>query len=307
MDLVFLGTPSFAEPALKKLLESDHRVVAVVTQPDKPVGRGQKITPPPVKVLAEKYHVPVYQPTNLKKDPSLLESLQELSPDLMITAAYGQILNQKVLDIPKIGVWNIHASLLPRWRGAAPINWAILSGDPVTGITIMQTELGLDTGAILSKAELQINPDTNAPNLTHQLAKLGADLLLQTIGDFISGKIVPVSQDDSLATHAPKLVREMGLVDFGAERAITIDRKIRALLPWPSAYFHDQDQIIKIFQAEPKDSQARDRESGSYIGLEGEGVLVQCNPGILKLITVQPPNKAKMKAAEWYRNSIMRT
>jgi methionyl-tRNA formyltransferase len=243
---VFMGSPEFALPALRRLA-AEYQVVGVVTQPDRPAGRGRVLTPPPVKILAQELNMPVIQPRRLS-EPEALQKLHHWAPDLIVVAAFGQILRPVVLDLPKYGCINVHASLLPRWRGAAPIQAAILNGDEYTGITIMRMDPGIDTGPTLRQKSLPISHYDTAGTLSEKLSQLGADLLIDTIPAYLSGRIVLQAQDDSLASYAPMIKKEDGLLDFSLP-AIALDRKIRAFNPWPGAFNYWNDQVLKIHYA----------------------------------------------------------
>ena len=296
MRIIFLGTPDFAIPSLEALFNNNFEIPLIITQPDKPAGRGHKIIACPVKQFALKNNIAVCQPEKLKNDFELIEKLKSLQPDLMITAAFGQIISEEIIKIPKLGIWNVHASLLPRWRGAAPINWAILAGDDQTGITIMQTEKGLDTGPILSQASLEILKTDTAKSLTSKLSKLGAELLLKTIHK----RPQAVAQDNLLATQASKLTKELGCINWQNMTAEEIYRKVKALNPWPSVVFKNTNQeTIKILEADLIDSE---KEFDKAHLLESNSkFLIACKKGILEIKMVQPPNKAKMKAVDWLR------
>jgi methionyl-tRNA formyltransferase len=242
-DVVFMGTPDFAVPALKRLIEN-HRVIGVVTQPDRPAGRGRQVQVSPVKKVALEVSIPVFQPEKIRR-PEAIEILREWTPDLYIVAAFGQILPQAVLDIPPHGSVNIHASLLPRWRGAAPIQAVIRAGDRETGITIMKMDAGLDTGPILSQRAIPIAPDETGQSLHDKLAQLGADLLIETLPGFLDGSIQPQPQDDARATLAPRIQKEEGRIDW-TQTAAQIERTVRAFYPWPGTFAFWNDQLLKI-------------------------------------------------------------
>lgn len=244
--IVFMGSPAFALPALRRLAEQ-YPIVGVVTQPDRPAGRGQLLTPPPVKELAISLGIPVIQPNRLR-DPAAMESLAGWKPDLIVVAAFGQILRQNVLDMPAYGCINVHASLLPRWRGAAPIQAAILHGDPETGVTMMKMDAGVDSGPLLAQKAIPINPDDTAESLSARLAEVGADLLVETLPGYLEGKIVPQPQDESQATRAPLIKKEDGLLDFNRP-ALELERKVRAFNPWPGSFFIWQGAPFKVLRA----------------------------------------------------------
>jgi methionyl-tRNA formyltransferase len=231
--LVFMGSPDFSVPALRALA-ANYSIVGVVTQPDRPSGRGMRLTPPPVKIVAEELHIPVIQPQKLR-EPGAVQQLKDWNPDLIVVAAFGQILRREVLELPQYGCINVHASLLPRHRGAAPIQAAILAGDAETGITIMKMDPGLDTGPLLSQRAIPIGAEDTGGSMFEKLAQLGGELLLETIPDYISGKITPQPQPETGSTYAPMLKKEDGLLDF-TRPAAELERKIRAFHPWPGAF-----------------------------------------------------------------------
>jgi methionyl-tRNA formyltransferase len=244
--IVFMGSPDFALSTLQALHEN-YPVVGVVTQPDRAAGRGRELKPPPVKKLALELGIPVIQPEKLR-EPEAMEQLHSWSPDVIVVAAFGQILKQDVLDLPEFGCINVHASLLPRWRGAAPINAAILHGDEETGITIMKMDAGLDTGPILSQRSVRIKPDETAGSLFKTLSQLGADLLLKTLPGYISGEIVPHPQPEGGATYAGMMKKQEGELDF-SQPAAELERKVRAFNPWPGTYFDWDGGRLKVHKA----------------------------------------------------------
>lgn len=246
VNVVFMGSPEFAVPILRRLVEK-YQVVGVITQPDRPAGRGRVLTPPPIKALAVELGLPFIQPFRLK-EPEALAQLQLWAPDLIVVAAFGQILRLEVLDIPRFGCINVHASLLPRWRGAAPIQAAIINGDEQTGVTIMRMDTGIDTGPTLGNRAVQINPDDTAGSLAVKLSNLSADLLMETLPLYLRGSLQPLPQADTLATYAPMIKKEQGLLDFSSP-ASELERKIRAYNPWPGAFTYWKDQVLKIHRA----------------------------------------------------------
>ncbi len=300
--VVFMGTPQFAIPTLQGLIDQ-YQVVGVVTQPDRPGGRGRKLQPSPVKTLAQKYGLPVLQPSSLR-DPEALAALQTLQPDVIVVAAFGQILRPQVLDLPPAGCINVHASLLPRWRGAAPVAAAILAGDDTTGVTLMKMDVGLDTGPILSQCSRAIAPDDTQGSLAGQLARLGADLLSDTLPDWLAGKIKPQPQDDALATHAPQIKKEQGRINWG-DPADDIARQVRAFHPWPGAFTHWQNTPLKIVHAVAAEGPAGMEPSGppgTVIAGPG-GPMVVTGRGWLRLLEVQPPGKRPMPADAFARGA----
>jgi methionyl-tRNA formyltransferase len=245
--IVFMGTPDFAVPALRALIAA-HDVIGVVTQPDRPAGRSRQIQISPVKAAALEHGIPVFQPEKLRR-PEAVDTLRQWQADLYVVAAFGQILPQSVLDIPAHGAINIHASLLPRWRGAAPIQAAIRAGDAETGITIMKMDAGLDTGPILSQRALSIAPDETGQSLHDKLARLGGELLIETLPAYLNGAIQPQPQEDSLATFAPRIEKDEGRINW-AEPAIAIERTVRAFTPWPGTFTTWKGRLLKILAAE---------------------------------------------------------
>jgi methionyl-tRNA formyltransferase len=243
---VFMGSPEFALPVLRKLA-AQYPVVGVVTQPDRPAGRGRILTPPPIKILSEELDLPTIQPSKVSQ-LEVLQQLMDWSPELIVVAAFGQILRPMVLDLPKYGSINVHASLLPRWRGAAPIQAAILNGDAETGITIMQMDPGIDTGSTLSQRAVQISAEATAGTLSIKLAEIGADLLLETLPAYLSGELIPRPQEDAEATYAPMIKKEDGLLDF-SKPAIDLERMVRAFQPWPGVFTYWHNQILKVIRA----------------------------------------------------------
>ncbi len=285
-----MGSPEFAVPSLRLLAEK-YPVVGVVTQPDRPAGRGRVLTPPPIKLLAEELNLPVIQPERLRR-PEAMQALRDWAPELIVVAAFGQILRPDVLDLPHYGCINVHGSLLPRWRGAAPIHAALLHGDQQTGITIMRMDPGVDTGPMLSQGSLPILADDTSGSLIPRMAELGARLLLETLPGYLSGEIKPQPQDESLATYAPMLKKEDGLLDF-SRPAQELANKVRAFNPWPGASMLWQGEPLKI-------QRAAARQAGTAGVSPGEACISQGLPavgttdGLLVLIEVQPAGKKSM-------------
>jgi len=288
--IVFMGSPEFALPVLK-VLTINYNVVGVVTQPDRPSGRGRNLKAPPVKDLALESGLHVIQPPQLRQ-PEVMERLNIWDPDLIVVAAFGQILPPLVLDLPKFGSINVHASLLPRWRGAAPIHAAILHGDDQTGITIMKMDPGLDTGPILSQQTIIISSNDTSGSLSPRLAELGADLLIKTIPEYLAGEIKPKPQDDTLATYAPLIKKSDAELNFN-DPAVSLERRIRAFNPWPGAFIKWQGNIMKIHRA---------RTVRGYLVEPGETTIFEGLPaigtidGLLVLEEVQPAGKRAMPA-----------
>lgn len=308
--IVFMGTPQFAVPALRWLVEeyslsaSGGQVVGVVTQPDRPSGRGRKPQPSPVKVLAHKHGLPVLEPTSLRAtDPQA--QLQAWQPDGIIVAAFGQILPPAVLELPPFGCLNVHASLLPRWRGAAPVAAAILAGDDTTGVTIMKMDAGLDTGPILSQRSLAIAPDDTRGSLTARLAQLGAELLRDTLPDWFAGNLKPRPQEETLVTYAPQIKKEQGRIDW-SKPADVIARQVRAFHPWPGVFTQWEDKTLKILSAAAVESWRGEESSGLLPGsvfLSAEGPIVVTGRGGLQLFEVQLAGKRPMTADAFARGA----
>jgi methionyl-tRNA formyltransferase len=283
-----MGSPDFALTTLRSLA-NHYQVVGVVTQPDRASGRGRELKAPPVKLLAQELNIPVMQPQKLR-ELEAMQQLQTWNPDLIVVAAFGQILRKDVLDMPKYGCINIHASLLPRWRGAAPINAAVLAGDEETGVTIMKMDVGLDTGPMLAMKKIRIKPDDTAVSLFEALSMLGADLLIETLPAYMEGKLTPQPQPEEGATYAPMLKKEDGRLDF-TQPAVELERRIRAMTPWPGAWFEWNGNVLKVGKGVV--SEAKGKEVGSRLIVEGRPA-VQCADGVLTLEEVQPPGKKMM-------------
>lgn len=295
LKLIFAGTPDFAARHLAALLSSDHEVVAVYTQPDKPAGRGQKLTASPVKELALAHDLPIYQPASLRNEEAQAE-LAALGADLMVVVAYGLILPKAVLDTPRLGCLNVHGSLLPRWRGAAPIQRAIWAGDAETGVTIMQMDVGLDTGAMIRKVSCPIASDETSASLYDKLAELGPQALVDTLDAMAAGDTAAEVQDDALANYAQKLSKEEARIDWSME-AIAIERCIRAFNPWPISWFEVAEQTIKVWQAEVIDSD-HGQPAGTLLKADKQGIDVATGKGVLRLLTLQPPGKKAMSVPD---------
>ncbi|WP_029306209.1 methionyl-tRNA formyltransferase, partial [Aeromonas dhakensis] len=295
LKLIFSGTPDFAARHLAALLSSDHEVVAVYTQPDKPAGRGQKLTASPVKELALAHDLPVYQPASLRKEEAQAE-LAALGADLMVVVAYGLILPKAVLDTPRLGCINVHGSLLPRWRGAAPIQRSIWAGDAETGVTIMQMDVGLDTGAMIRKMSCPIAADETSASLYDKLAELGPQALVDTIDAMAAGDTAAEAQDDALANYAEKLSKEEARIDWSMDAA-AIERCIRAFNPWPISWFEVADQTVKVWQAEVI-TQDHGQRAGTLLKADKQGIDVATGKGVLRLLTLQPPGKKAMSVTD---------
>ncbi len=296
LNIIFAGTPDFSVPPLAALLESEHTVVAVYTQPDRPAGRGRKLTVSPVKQLAQEQSIPVYQPKNFK-DESDLSQLEGLEADLMVVVAYGLLLPQRVLDAPRLGCINIHASLLPRWRGAAPIQRSILAGDGETGITIMEMEAGLDTGPMLLKKSCPIGSEDTAGSLHDRLSPLGAEALLEALPGIADKSLKPEIQNDDLATYASKLEKSEAVIDW-TRSADELSRQVRAFNPWPVAQTEFEGKVLRIWDAVTMD--AGDRGPPGKVLFCGKGGIdVATGEGVLRIKTLQLPGKRAMCAADF--------
>jgi len=295
LRVLFAGTPDFAAAHLQALIDApDISVIGVYSQPDRPAGRGKKLTASPVKKLAVEYQLPVFQPQSLK-DPEQQRILSELQADIMVVVAYGLILPQAVLDAPRLGCINVHASILPRWRGAAPIQRAIEAGDSETGVTIMQMDAGLDTGAMLSVSRCEIDSSETSASLHQKLEQLGAPALLHTLAALSNSLAVAVEQDDQLSCYAAKITKQEALVDW-SQPAQLLDRQIRAFNPFPAAYTTLGELRIKIWQAEP--TKATGLTPGQIISTDNAGLLVSCGEQSLLLTEIQLPGKSRMAVSE---------
>lgn len=303
MDIVFMGTPDFAVPCLRALVESGENVKAVFTQPDKPKGRGYKLTPPPVKEYSVSQNIPVYQPVSMKKGEeadNAYELLKELAPDLIVVVAYGQILPKRILDIPKTYCINIHASLLPRYRGAGPIQWCILDGEKVTGVTSMIMAEGLDTGDMLIKDSLEIGENETADELHDRLSELGAKVLLDTVKAIKSGDVHPEKQDDSLSNYAPRLTKELCPIDF-TKTAKEIHDQIRGLSSWPCAVANVAGRKLKIYRSE-LDGIHHGGSAGEIC--DRDKFTVVCGDGFgITFTEVQAEGGKRMKTADYLRGN----
>ena len=296
MKAVFMGTPDFAVPTLQKMVDMGIEITAVVTQPDKAKGRGKKVIYSPVKECALAHDLPVYQPVRIKKDPEFIQTLRDMQPDVIVVVAFGQILPKEILDIPRLGCVNVHASLLPKFRGAAPIQWSIIDGEEVTGVTTMLMDVGLDTGDMLLKTEIPVDPKETGGSLHDKLAAVGGELLEKTLIGLEAGTIVPEKQDDSQAgEYARMLDKELGHIDFN-QPAVVIERLIRGLNPWPSAYTYIDGKTLKIWEAE-----VLDRNYGCEYGEVAEVtrncLIIQTGVGALSVKSVQLQGKKRMDIA----------
>jgi methionyl-tRNA formyltransferase len=296
LRIVFAGTPAFAVPALEALHAAGHELAAVYTQPDRPAGRGQALTASPVKQHARELGLALEQPATLKA-PDAVERLRAFDADLMVVVAYGLILPQVVLDVPRLGCWNIHASLLPRWRGAAPIQRAILAGDNVTGVTIMQMEAGLDTGPMLLVRETPIGPRELAGELHDRLSRMGAEAIVAAIDEWQAGRIAPLPQPAAGVTYAAKLTKAEARIDW-SQPAVAIDRQVRAFNPWPVAETTWAGRQMRIWQCEPEASGAH-AVPGTVLESSGGRIVVATGDGALRLLQVQVAGRRAMSADEF--------
>ncbi|BBE75441.1 MULTISPECIES: methionyl-tRNA formyltransferase [Phytobacter] len=295
LRIIFAGTPDFAARHLDALLSSEHQIVGVFTQPDRPAGRGKKLMPSPVKVLAEEKGIPVFQPVSLRPQENQ-QIVADLQADVMVVVAYGLILPKAVLEMPRLGCLNVHGSLLPRWRGAAPIQRSLWAGDTETGVTIMQMDVGLDTGDMLYKLSCPITAEDTSATLYDKLAQLGPQGLLATLTQIATGTATPEIQDETQVTYAEKLSKEEALLDWSLP-AEQLERCIRAFNPWPMSYFVIEDQPVKVWKASVINSQAK-AEPGTIIEANKQGIQVATAEGILNLESLQPAGKKAMNAQD---------
>ncbi|AYM93083.1 methionyl-tRNA formyltransferase [Serratia sp. 3ACOL1] len=295
LRIIFAGTPDFAARHLDALLSSGHQVVGVFTQPDRPAGRGNKLTPSPVKVLAEQHQIPIFQPKSLRPQENQ-HLVADLNADVMVVVAYGLILPKAVLDMPRLGCINVHGSLLPRWRGAAPIQRALWAGDSETGVTIMQMDVGLDTGDMMHKIACSIESTDTSASLYNKLAELGPQGLLITLQQLAAGTVQREVQDEALVTYAEKLSKEEARLDWSLS-AEQLERCIRAFNPWPISYFTIDDQPVKVWQATVL-AETANTEPGTIVHADKHGIQVATAQGILNLTQLQPAGKKPMSAQD---------
>lgn len=309
MRIIFLGTAAFAVPTLEKLLSWDKgKVVAVVTQPDRPVGRHQQLEVCPIKKTALQAAIPILQPEKLSASPQTIENLRTLNPDICVLVAYGQILKSETLTLTPMGIINLHASLLPKYRGAAPINWAIINGDTVTGVTTMKVAEGMDTGDMLLKREIPIGLNDTASELAKTLSHVGAQLVIETLEGILAGSITPQPQDNAQATLAPRLTSEVGNIDW-SNGPLQVHNLVRGLIPWPGAYSYFDDTRVKILSTALPDGNLDlsgrtipARWAAGLLFTAGGRCFVNCNPDnmdLLELLEVQPQNRPRMSAHSW--------
>ena len=304
MRIVFMGTPEFAVPSLEALLKSDDRVVGIVTQPDRPRGRGQRLSPSPVKVIAQRENISLLQPTKMK-DPSFMAELSGWKPDVIAVAAFGRILPPAILSLPSRGCINVHGSLLPKYRGAGPIQWALINGETETGITTMLMDEGMDTGAMLLQATMAIGPDDTAGSLSSRLADLGGRLLVETLAQLKAGTLTPRPQDHGQATLAPLLKKEDGAVNWMMS-ATSIANRIRGLTPWPGAYTFLKTERLTISRSVSLD-EATTLAPGQIIALTKDAIHVATGKGVLAIRELQPANGRRMPAAQYLAGHPLQT
>lgn len=301
-SVIFMGTPEFAIPSLEALVGAQTQILLVVTQPDRARGRGRKVSPPPVKQLALEYGLPVYQPERIK-DPEVAVRLRALAPECLVVAAYGQLLPPEILRIPTLAAVNVHASLLPKYRGPAPIPWALINGEKVTGVTTMLMEPGMDTGDILLSREVTIHPDDTAGTLHQRLAKVGAGLLVETLRGLMAGTIEPRVQDHSQATYAPMLAAEDGKVDWRRE-AERICRHIRGMEPWPGAFTYWRGRRLKLFGCRVLPGSGG-KPPGTVVAVEPEGLQVAAGEGILLIESLQLEARRRLSVPDFVRGHFL--
>ena len=303
MKVIFMGTPDFAVPTLE-LLEKEHEVSLVITQPDRPKGRGKQMTPPPVKAKALELGIEVYQPESINTEESI-SKIKEISPDIIVVVAYGQVLNEEILNLPKYKCVNVHASLLPKYRGAAPLNWVIINGEEKSGITIMEMNKGLDTGDMISKREIAIDDDMTAGELHDELMHVGAELLIDTLKDIENGTATKEVQDDSMSSYAHMMDKSLGKIDWN-KSALDIKNLVRGTQPWPGAYFEYENKIVKVFETDICD-EMKETENGKVVKVNEEGIFVSVKDGYIILKKIQVPGKRSMTIEEFLRGNEFKT
>jgi methionyl-tRNA formyltransferase len=305
LRLAFFGSPAYALPSLDRLVR-EHEVALVVTQPDAPAGRGMAVRPPAVAARARELGLALAQPARIRRDDDFLRRFAELAPDVAVTVAYGQILPQRLLDVPRHGFLNAHASLLPAWRGAAPVQWSLIHGDRTTGVTVMQTEAGLDTGPIRHVVRTDIAPDETAAELFARLAELSAEALSEALQALAAGRLPSRPQDDAAATVAPLLRKEDGDVRWEDPAGRVVDRW-RGVVVWPGSRFHHAGRALRADRMELADAEARRGAPGEVVALGEDGIEVACGRGSVRLLRVTPTGKASMAAADWARGAHLET
>ena len=300
MKIIFMGTPDFAAASLEALIASRHEIQAVVTQPDKPKGRKGELTPSPVKVIAKREGIKVYQPLKVR-DEDFVETLRAYNPDVMVVVAFGQIIPLSILKMPKYGCVNIHGSLLPKYRGAAPIQWAVLDGEKETGITTILMDEGIDTGDILLKKTIKIDTDETSGSLFDKLMALGAETILETLDELEKGSLTPTKQGESPTAYAKMLTKAMGLIDF-TRSAKELDCFVRGMNPWPSAYTLLSGKTLKLWKVRAVDGSGK---AGSVIGIDKESFTIACGEGAIEVLEVQLEGKKRMSAGDFLKGSTL--
>lgn len=304
MKIVFMGTPEFAVPCLQKIIDEGHEVLGVVTQPDKPKGRGKKLSMPPVKELALKYDIPVYQPIKAREE-SFVETLKEINPELIVVVAFGQILPKSILDIPKLGCVNVHASLLPKYRGAAPLNWVIINGEEKTGVTTMYMDVGLDTGDMILKSEIPLNDEITAGELHDKMMIDGAEVLKETIDLIEQGKAPREKQNDENTCYSPIMDKSLGNIDW-KKSAKEIHNLVRGVNPWPSAYTSYENQTMKIWKTKVLNEKSNN-EPGTIISVDKEGIKVCTADNLILISEIQMSGKKRMIVSEYIKGNTINT
>ena len=303
MRVVFMGTPDFSVGTLEEIIAAGHEVVGVVTQPDKPKGRGKEMQATPVKAVAQKHKLKVYQPIKVK-EATFVEELKEMNPDIIVVVAFGQIISQEILDLPKYGCINVHASLLPKYRGAAPIQWAVIDGEEKSGVTIMRMDAGLDTGDMIAKAEVILNLDETGGSLFDKLSQAGAKLLVKVLDDIEKGTAIYEPQPENSPTPYAKMIKKhMGQIDFN-EEAVAIERLIRGLNPWPSAYTKANGKTLKLWRAAVAKERTRSNP-GTVVRIDEQAIWVQTKRGLLGIEELQLEGKKRMGVADFLRGFKM--
>lgn len=300
MKIVFMGTPDIAKGCLEKLINENLNIVGVVTQADKPIGRGKKMGMPPVKELALKHNIPVYQPIKAR-DEEFINTLKEINPDLIIVVAYGQILSKELLDIPKLGCVNVHVSLLPKYRGAAPINWVIINGEEKTGVTTMYMDEGLDTGDIILQSEFALSNEITAGELHDIMMEEGGNLLIETIDKIEKGCAPRIKQNDDESSYAPMMNKSLGNIDF-TKTAQEIHNLVRGVNPWPSAYTTYEDKTMKIWKTKVLD-ELSNKPCGTIIKVDKDGIRVSTKENVLLIEEIQMPNKKRVAVCEYIKGN----
>lgn len=304
MKIVFMGTPEFAVPCLQKIIDEGHEVSAVVTQPDKPKGRGKKLAMPPVKELALKYEIDVYQPVKAREE-SFVEKLKEINPELIVVVAFGQILPKSILDIPKFGCVNVHASLLPKYRGAAPLNWVIINGEEKTGVTTMYMDVGLDTGDMILKSEIPLDDEITAGELHDKMMVQGAEVLKDTIDLISKGEAPREKQNDEETCYSPIMDKSLGNIDW-SKSATDIHNLIRGVNPWPSAYTTYDKQTMKIWKTKVLDKLS-EKTPGTILSVDKNGIEVSTGDKVLQISEIQMSGKKRMIVSEYIKGNDIST